>query len=332
MVQLWGGRSLSEGEFLEYSGERYFVKKAICLLKGDSVTDVFKKIVEACWFQNLILITILAAGVLVGVQTYEATSPAIKALMPLFDILDKVILWIFVVEIIVKMGAEGARPWRYFFDSWNVFDFTIVAVCFLPFGAGYTAVLRLLRLLRVLKLVRALPRLQVLVGALLKSLPGLAYVSILLGLIFYVYACAAVFLFGANDPIHFGHLPIAMLSLFRVVTGEDWTDLMYIAMKGCANYGYIGSESLCTHSESMPVLAAFFFVSFMMIGAMIILNLFIGVIMTGMEEASVDVARDRAKELEESGGPTREDRMAALVERLDSIHKEFNELMDKKTS
>ena len=69
------------------------------------------------------------------------------------------------VEIGVKMGAEGARPWRYFLDPWNVFDFIIVAVCFLPFNREYAAVLPLLRLLRVLKLVRALPRLQVLVGA-----------------------------------------------------------------------------------------------------------------------------------------------------------------------
>ena len=134
--------------------------------------------------------------------------------------MDQVILWIFVVEIVIKMGAEGKQPWRYFADPWNVFDFIIVAVCFLPINAEYAAVLRLLRLLRVLKLVRALPRLQILVGALLKSIPSMGYVSLLLLMLFYVYACAAVILFGENDPVHFRNLPLAMLSLFRVVTGK----------------------------------------------------------------------------------------------------------------
>ena len=123
------------------------------------------------------------------------------------------------------------------------FDFVIVAICLMPVNATYAAVLRLLRVLRVLKLVRALPRLQILVSALLKSIPSMGYVAILLFLVFYVYACAAVFIFGANDPVHFGHLPLAMLSLFRVVTGEDWTDVMYIAMYGCDQYGYEGIHS-----------------------------------------------------------------------------------------
>ena len=122
-------------------------------------------------------------------------------------------------------------------------------------------------------------------SALLKSIPSMGYVALLLSLLFYVYSVAAVFLFGANDPVHFESLPLAMLSLFRVVTGEDWTDIMYIAMYGCADYGYGGMEELCTQSQGYPVFGALFFVSFMLLGAMVILNLFIGVIMGGMDEA-----------------------------------------------
>ena len=155
-------------------------------------------------------------------------------------------------------------------------------------------------------------------------------------MLFYVYACAAVFFFGENDPVHFGHLPIAMLSLFRVVTGEDWTDVMYIAMEGCANYGYDASMMTQTlagqtwtcaeHSQGMPVFGALFFVSFILIGAMVILNLFIGVIMTGMEEADAEVARENAAEVEASGGPTTEQRISELLGQLESIQRELSDL------
>ncbi len=290
------------------------------------MSNALKNIAEAKWFQNFIILAILAAGVLVGIQTYETTSSTVRAIAPTIHLFDQVILWIFVIEIAIKMGAEGARPWRYFLDPWNIFDFAIVAVCFLPFNAEYAAVLRLLRLLRVLKLVRALPRLQILVGALLKSIPSMGYVSILLLLLFYVYACAAVFIFGGNDPVHFQHLPLAMLSLFRVVTGEDWTDVMYIAMYGCDNYGYEGMAELCTQPHAMPVFGSLFFCSFMMFGAMIILNLFIGVIMNGMNEADAEVAKEAAEEAESMGGPTREQRLAQLAVELSAIQKEISQI------
>ena len=252
---------------------------------GESVTATLKRIADAGWFQTFITLIILLAGLVVGIETYPS---AVESAGGVLHVLNQGILWIFVAEVVIKMGSEGRRPWRYFQDPWNVFDFIIVAVCFMPVDAQYVAVLRLARLLRVLKLVRALPKLQILVSALLKSIPSMGYVALLLGLLFYVYSVAAVFIFGPNDPIHFRNLPIAMLSLFRVVTGEDWTDIMYIAMFGCENYGYGGNEALCTASNGYPVFGALFFVSFMLVGAMVILNLFIGVIMGGMEEAKAE--------------------------------------------
>ena len=255
-----------------------------------------RKIVDDSRFQNFITGIIVLAGVVVGLETSETLIALYGT--PL-HILNDIILWIFVIEAVIKIGAEGRRPWRYFMDPWNVFDFLIVAICFMPVNAQYVAVLRLARLLRGLKLVRALPRLQILVSALLKSIPSMGYVALLLGMLFYVYSVAAVFLFGGNDPVHFGNLAIAMLSLFRVVTGEDWTDVMYIQMWGCDQYGYEGMMELCTQPMSYPVFGALFFVSFMLLGAMVILNLFIGVIMGGMDEAE------------------RENKLAALIARRD---------------
>ena len=246
----------------------------------------FTKIAASKIFQNSVTIAILIAGVLVGMATYENFY---KEHEEILELLNTIILGIFIIEIVVKMLAEGNKPWNYFKDSWNVFDFIIVVAAFLPFGGSSVAILRLLRLLRVLKLVKALPKLQMLVGALLKSIPSMGYVTILLLLLFYIYSVAGVFFFGANDPIHFADLQTSMLSLFRVVTLEDWTDVMYINMFGCENYGYDGNMNICTESLAQKGLSIAFFVSFVLIGTMIILNLFIGVIMTGMDEAKLEM-------------------------------------------
>ena len=240
------------------------------------------RVAAAPLFQHAITGVILLAAVLVGVETYPSMVERYGIWL---DWANRVVLLIFCFEIAVKLGSHGRNPLRFFQDGWNVFDFVIVAVCLLPVGGGSVTVLRVLRLLRVMRLVRALPKLQVLVNALLKSAPSMGYVTVLLSLVFYVYGVAGVFFFGGNDPVHFGSLGISLLSLFRVVTLEDWTDIMYIQMYGCDGYGYGGIESLCTASEPQFALGMAFFVSFVLLGTMIMLNLCIGVIMTGMDEA-----------------------------------------------
>jgi len=280
---------------------------------------VLAKITDSPWFQNFVTAVILLAGVVVGVETYPEAAARFRS--PL-DVLNSVILWIFVAEIVVKMGAHGRRPWRYFYDPWNVFDFLIVAVCFMPIDAQYVTVLRLARLLRVLKLVRALPRLQILVGALLKSIPSMVYVSVLLSLLFYLYGVAGTFMFAENDPVHFRNLQMSMLSLFRAVTLEDWTDLMYIAMYGSENYGYDAAmlAEWKPVNSAMPVVGAGFFVSFVLTGTMVILNLFIGVIMNGMEEAQKEAEEAELIRLRGGGEPTIHDDLAALQAQLEALN------------
>jgi len=285
------------------------------------------KISKSIWFQTLIISVIGIAGVVVGIQTYELSSPKVRAYSDVLNTIDLVILIIFAVEVIIKILAEGKQPWNYFKDGWNIFDFFIVLVCCLAItvptiDAGFVAVLRLARILRVLKLVTALPKLQMLVSAMLKSIPAMVYVGILLGLLFYIYAAMGVFVFGENDPVHFGTLHKSMLSLFRVVTLEDWTDIMYINMYGCDHeiWGY-GLESGCTHPNRNPILGAFFFVSFVLVGTMIVLNLFIGVIMNAMNEVREEVEERIALEK-----ALKDNSENSVIQHVDNISKKIEEL------
>lgn len=190
---------------------------------------------------------------------------------------------------LVKFIAEGWHPWWFFKDNWNVFDFIVVAVGLMPFGGNAVTVLRLIRLLRVLKLVRALPKLRILVMGLLKSLSSIAYIGLLLFMLFYLYAVLGVIVFGANDPELMGTTHIAFLTLFRCATLEDWTDVMYTAMLGCEEYGYAGMEDKCVDNSAQPILAVFYFVSFIILSSMMILNLFIGVITSSMTDAKAEL-------------------------------------------
>jgi voltage-gated sodium channel len=279
------------------------------------MSEQARRIAEHPWFGRIVTIAILVAGVVVGLQT---DAGIVARYGRVLDAIDLTILVIFGIEAAVKLAAYG---WRYFTDPWNVFDLSILTVALLPFDTKYVAVLRLARLLRFLRLVRALPKLQILVGALLKSIPSMGYVGMLLGILFYVYAVAAVFMFGHNDPVHFGSLPIAFVSLFRVVTGDAWTDLMYTQMYSCTGFGYGDTPELCTQPQAQPVLGAVFFCSFVLIGAMVILNLFIGVIMNGMEEARLE-NQEREKELRGDGAPN-------AVEEADAVAQEITALADR---
>jgi len=133
------------------------------------------------------------------------------------------------------------------------------------------------------------------------------YVTILLSLLFYIYAVAGVILFGKNDPIHFGDIGISLLSLFRVVTLEDWTDVMYLQFYGSDHYaGYNFNDPLLAKYElepkAMPVVAVVYFVSFVLVGTMVMLNLVIGVIINGMDDARIDAEIENIKAAEAALG------------------------------
>jgi len=152
----------------------------------------------------------------------------------------------------------------------------------------------------VIKLIKSLPQLQVIVVALLKGFKSIIFIGIILLLVFYMFAILGMILFEQNDPWHFGTLHLAMLTLFRASTLEDWTDIMYINMYGCMNYGYNYEEGIanvmgCTKEDNYAfgVTAALYFFVFIILGALVLLTLFIGVVTTSMEEAQDEMKAEQ---------------------------------------
>ena len=190
-----------------------------------------RRISSSRWFQNAALAVIVANAALIGVET----SPALwERYGGLFKALNAAVQVIFVVEITVRLLAYGPRIHRFFLDGWNVFDFGIVALSLLPAAGPIATVARLARLLRALRVVSALPELRLIVATMLRSIPSLANVVVLLGLILYVYAVVGVHLFAGVDPGNWGSLPRAGLTLFEILTLEGWVDLMNTSLAATA--------------------------------------------------------------------------------------------------
>lgn len=274
------------------------------------MTQSIHQLVASKVFHHCIVAVIVLAGVVAGLET----SPAMMARHGTILLgLDKLILGVFIVEALLKMAAHGRQPWRYFADGWNVFDFLIVVLCLMPVGGPFAAVLRLARALRLLRLVSALPKLQLLVGALLKSLSAMGYVSLLLALLFYIYAVAGIHLFGKTDPANFGSLGAAMVTLFRIVTLDNWGDIYFAQV---------------AHVPAVKV--AIYFTTFIVLGTMITLNLFIGIIMNSMSEMHEEIAeRDRAQHERETGAATLEDELKSLERELKKMQTRMSGLRSK---
>jgi voltage-gated sodium channel len=276
-----------------------------------STTRTAGSIVHSPWFQRFILATIILAGVLAGIETDAAT---VATHGPVLRTFDAMVLGIFIIEALLKLTAHCPRPWDYFRDGWNVFDFAVIVLCLLPMDSQFAVVLRLGRTLRLLRLVSALPKLQLLVGALIKSFSSMGYVSLLLGIMFYIYAITGVHLFGGHDKEHFGSLSQAFLTLFQTITLDDWKHLLTSA------------------SGSSPAIAVIYFVSFILLGTMIMLNLFIGIIMNSMSEMHAELDEQlRAKQTLAEKGSVLSD-LTALDQQLSALKSQLRELRGKLTN
>lgn len=215
--------------------------------------------VESRKVESLIVGVILFNALILGLET----SPALLAKHGLLlKLLDKACLGVFMLEISLKLAAYR---WHFFRSGWNWFDFLVVGVALVP-GAGVWAVLRSLRVLRVLRLLTVIPSLRKVVLAFLHAIPGLAGVMAVMAIFFYTAAVLATKLFGSQFTEWFGTIGRSLYSLFQIMTLESWS--MGIVRPVMEVYPY----------------AWIFFVPFIIIATFTILNLFIGIIVSTMQE------------------------------------------------
>ncbi|WP_455223354.1 ion transporter [Kaarinaea lacus] len=239
---------------------------------------VAQQIVSKKAFEYFIIGLIIINGVVLGLET----SPDILANYGDFLVwINNLIIAVFVVEAILKITAVAPRIKLYFGDGWNLFDFTVVVLSLLPTTGEFAMIARLARLLRVARLISTIPELRLIVSTLVRSIPSMGHVLLLMSIIFYIYAVAGYHMFHEHDPTHWNNLGLSLLTLFRVVTLEDWTDVMYKAME-------------------LHPLSWMYFVSFVVVGTFVVINLFIAVVINNLEEA-------KHEKLEELQAPTTRD-------------------------
>ncbi len=261
--------------------------------------DRVRALVEHKRFQLFVIWVIVVNAITLGLET----SPVVlRAVGGLLHVADHVMLYIFTVELALRLDAHG---WRFVRDPWNVFDFVIVAISLLP-TSGPFSVLRALRILRALRLISAVPSMRRVVSGLLAAVPGMASIGALLGLIIYVAAVMATKLFGTITPEYFGDLGTTLFTLFQTMTGEAWPDIAREVMAAAP-------------------LAWIFFVIYILISSFAVLNLFIAVIVNGMEKS---VTNDLV-EAEEQHAADQARSDALILEELRALRREVAELRER---
>ena len=231
-----------------------------------------KQFVEKNSIQNFIIALIIFNSITIGMETSSAIMNSFGNILLL---IDKLILAIFVIEILLKLYAYG---FGFFRSGWNIFDFSIVAIALLP-ASGVLAVLRSLRIFRSLRLIKNVPRLRFIVESLFHSLPSLVWIFVLLALVFYVFSVIGSKLFGADYPQWFGTLAASMFSLFQIMTLEGWAEISRAVM------------------EKYP-LANIYFILFILLASYTTLNIFIAIVVNTMAEVQQKVSNEEVGKIE----------------------------------
>ncbi len=266
------------------------------------MAQTLRRIVGSQLFDTLIIAVILANAVVLGMQTYpDLTARHGETL----NLLNEVFLGVFVVEVVLRIASYGRRPQDFFRSGWNVFDFVVIAAAFLPGVRDSSTLLRLARLLRVVRIVRLLPDLRVLLQGVVRSLPPLFSMTMLVTLLLFVYGMIGWLLFGDELPEAWGNIGAAMLTLFVMLTLENFPAYMDAGM-------------------SVHPWAWIYFVTFVLIAAFMVLNVLIGIVLNSMEEAR-EIERRRAlgADVDDEISP------APVAERIAMLRAALTELEDE---
>ena len=265
------------------------------------ITLLAQRITNTRAFEFGIIVIIILNALLLGL----GTSPAIEEQYGNWiQFLYEVALAIFVLEALLKMVASSPRVVGYFRDGWNVFDFLVVVLALIPVTGQFATIARLVRLLRVMRLVSTIKDLRVIVTALVSSIPSVGHVIMLMGIIVYIYAIIGIHLFSEHDPEHWRNVGIAVLTLFNIITFDGWTDVMFTAM-------------------DLNPLAWVYFVSFVVVGTFVVINLFIAIIIDKMGDAKLE------RILDQENPVSREELLQELRATKETLQKLEERIRDK---
>ncbi|MFN4009479.1 MAG: ion transporter [Pannonibacter sp.] len=224
-------------------------------------------------WEAFIISVIVFNAVTLGLET---SGTVMAAIGPQLYFIDGAILVIFVLELLLRLYAHRLS---FFKDPWSLFDFTIVAIALVP-ASGPFSVLRALRILRVLRLISVVPSLRRVIGGLLAALPGMGSIIVLMSLVYYVFAVMATKLYGATFPDWFGDLGRSTYTLFQVMTLESW------------------SMGIVRPVMEVHPYAWMFFIPFLLCTAFTVLNLFVGIIVSAMQDEHEQEAQEDRKALQ----------------------------------
>lgn len=243
------------------------------LSAGSPMIARLKSILETPFVERFIVALIVINAITLGMETSKGVMEAVGDWVLL---LDKIILSIFVVEILARIAVyRGA----FFKDPWSLFDLAVVAIALIP-ATGSLSVLRALRVLRILRLITVMPSLRRVVAGLLNALPGMGSITLLLGILFYVFAVMGTKLFGDEFPVLFGSLGATTYTLFQVMTLDGWS-----------------AEVVRPVMEKYPY-AWLYFIPYIVVTTFMVLNLFIGVVVSAMQKETEAAIADKAAEAE----------------------------------
>lgn len=257
-----------------------------------SVRDRCGRLAAHRYFHASVLAVIVLNAAAIGLETSGIQTTSYREA---FTWIGWVAQGVFVVEIAIRVLAHWPRPARFFRDGWNLFDFGIVAVALLPQAGTFATVARVARLLRVARLISAFPELRLIVSTMLRSIPSMAHVLLLLGLLLYVYGVLGSQLFRDEDPDRWSTLGRALLTLFQILTLEGWVDIQ--------------ARVLDAHPW-----AWMYFASFVILAVFVVINLFIAIVIKNLEDAK-----------QEEEGVTPETKLAAVVEQLNARLERFEQ-------
>ena len=236
-------------------------------MAGTKLVNAFLKIRNSNFFNTLVISVIIASALYAGVSSYnEVISSDYIFLLKIFDYS---ITLFFTIEILIRIIAERSLI-NFFKDGWNVFDFLIVSISLIPIGGAESVfVARLLRIVRVLRIVTVVPAFRHIIDSLIKTIPRIGFIALLMFIFIYIWGAIGTLFFDEIDPERWGNIGVAMLTLVQVATYDDWAAVM--------------RELTVVY----PV-AWIYFVSFIIVNAVVLLNMVIGVIVDVMTQESRD--------------------------------------------